>query len=192
MLDLGPISDVLSDLNGAGVRRQLKFVRRQGQEVVTVGRFIVNLKVVGDEIVPVENEYKQLDRDEIFHELPRPDPFFDFLWRVRVDIRSATGLLINRVNPSGLPSSQVICGWTLYDTQVPDELGTEKTEPVASNRHPVYNAQFLIKEGFIYFCVRDTFVPEQPLEEFHIPINPLKPFVPVNFVRIPRRTGGTK
>ena len=53
-----------------------------------MGRFIVDLKVVGEEVIPVESDLKPLERDEIFHELPTPDPFFDFSWRVRVDLRS--------------------------------------------------------------------------------------------------------
>lgn len=59
--------------------------------------------------MPVDENYKKLlERDEIFHELPRPDPFFDFLWRLRIDIRSACDLPMNKVNtPSGLPTGYI-------------------------------------------------------------------------------------
>jgi hypothetical protein len=61
-------------------------------ELVTVGRFIVNIKMIYEDVFPQDKNMKDLDRDEIFHELPRPDPFFDFKWRVKLDIRSATDL----------------------------------------------------------------------------------------------------
>lgn len=76
----------------------------------------MNLKLVGDEVIPVdEKDFKPLEKDDIFHELPRADPFFDFAWRIKIDIKAGVDLPLNRVNPSGLPTSFVECGWTLYD-----------------------------------------------------------------------------
>lgn len=37
-------------------------------------------------------------------ELPRADPFFDFNWRIRVDVRSAIDFPLNRINTSGMPT----------------------------------------------------------------------------------------
>ncbi len=45
--------------------------------------------------------------DDIFHELPKADPFFDFSWRIRIDVRSAIDMPLNRINSSGLPTSFV-------------------------------------------------------------------------------------
>jgi hypothetical protein len=41
----------------------------------------------------------------------------NFAWRLRVDVRSAIDLPLNRVVPSGLPTSYIELGWTLYDNQ---------------------------------------------------------------------------
>jgi hypothetical protein len=51
------------------------------------------------------DDVKPLEKEDIFHELPRADPFTEFKWRVRVDIRSGVNLPMNRVNPSGLPTT---------------------------------------------------------------------------------------
>ena len=134
---------------------------------------------------------KELDRDEIFHELPRPDPFFEFSWRIKLDLRAAVDLRLNKINPSGLPSTYAECGWVLYESQSPDELDLQKTKLIESNRHPIYNQQFYIhnpqgktsQDGFIYVAFKDTYTLEEPLDVFYIPISALKPFIPVNLVR---------
>ncbi|EAR89988.1 C2 domain protein (macronuclear) [Tetrahymena thermophila SB210] len=196
ILDMGPITAALQDIGGTGVRQSLKFTRISGEKEVTVGRFIVNLKLVGEQVIPVTNQLdiKPLEKEDIFHELPKSDPFFEFSWRVRVDIRSATDLPLNRVNPSGLPTTFVEVGWTLYDNASPDDFGLYLTNFVENNRHPLWNSQFLIqnpqkmteKDGFIYICIKDKYVTE-PIETIYIPIFPLRAFVPMNLELVSQR-----
>ena len=45
MLDVGPLGAALNDIHGAGVRQHLKFTRTQEGSSVTVGRFLVSLKI---------------------------------------------------------------------------------------------------------------------------------------------------
>ena len=67
-LALGPLTTALTDISGIGVRQHLKFTRVQGDKTVTVGRFIVNLKLVGEQVIPIDQaDLKPLESDEIFH-----------------------------------------------------------------------------------------------------------------------------
>ncbi|KRX05194.1 C2 domain [Pseudocohnilembus persalinus] len=189
-LDVSEFKEVLEDMHSTGVRRQLKFSRITGDREVGVGRFIANLKLLQEQIIPVEeHDFKPLEKDEIFHELPKPDPFYDFQWRVRVDIRSATDIPLNRISPSGLPSTYCNIGYTLYDGNQPDNYHLDSTSLIESNRHPIWNKQFLItnpetsadKTGFIYIGIYDKCLDFEPIDTIYIPIQPLQPFVPMNF-----------
>jgi hypothetical protein len=37
-----------------------------------------------------------LEQDEIFHALPAADPFMNFSWRLRIDVRSGVDFPLNR------------------------------------------------------------------------------------------------
>ena len=119
---------------------------------------------------------------------------------------------LNRTTQSGLPtcfigksfsaymnSNHFIeLGWTLYDNQAPEDLELQLTNLVESNRHPIWNQQFYVynpmglthKEGFFYLCIRDRNVPDA-LDKIYIPLNPMKPFQPYNFVRSTIDSGWT-
>jgi hypothetical protein len=71
------------------------------------------------------------------------------------------------------------------------------TQLIESNRHPVYNTQFLItnpesikkKEGFIYVGFKDKFIADT-IDVVHIPLAPLQSFIPVNFELCGKRLEG--
>lgn len=74
-----------------------------------MGKCVLNLKLVGEEQFPIgENiSWKPLENDEIFPQLPNSNPFMDFVWRVRVDVRCGVDLPLNRNSVNGLPSCYV-------------------------------------------------------------------------------------
>ena len=80
-------------------------------------------------------------------------------------------------------------GWTLYDNQPPEDLDLQLTNLAENNRHPIWNQQFYVynppgvvgKEGFFHLCFRDRNLVD-PLDRIYIPLAPMKPFVPYNFV----------
>lgn len=97
------------------------------------------MKLVGEELIPVENADKlPLEKDDIFHDLPVSDPFMKFKWRLRVDVRSGIDLPLNNTL-NGMPASFVEVGWTLYDKQAPDDYLLYLTKIIELNRHPIYN-----------------------------------------------------
>ena len=56
VVDLGPLTGSLTDISQTGVRQLLKFSRTQNGKVVTVGRFIVQLKLVGSDQLPTKTK----------------------------------------------------------------------------------------------------------------------------------------
>lgn len=107
-MELGPLTPFLTDISGTGTRQILKFTRTQNDKQVTVGRFTVLLKLVGEETIPIDEDkdkqWKNLNKSEIFHPLPMNDPMMDFNWRLRVDVRSAVDMPVNRATKTGLPT----------------------------------------------------------------------------------------
>mmetsp|Transcript_34749 Transcript_34749/g.40638 ORF Transcript_34749/g.40638 Transcript_34749/m.40638 type:complete len:858 (-) Transcript_34749:61-2634(-) len=193
-VDLGPLTPSLTDISGTGVRQMLKFTRMQNDKPVVVGRFIVLLKLVGEETIPIEDDkekrFKDLNASDIFHPLPQNDPTMDFNWRLRVEVRSAADMPMNRAvnSTKGLPTCMAEVGWTLYDQQPPDDLALQFTNSVENNRHPIWNQQFFIlnppnsfdKEGFLYLCFRDRHLAT-PFDQVYVPVAPMKPFHPYHF-----------
>ena len=100
VLELGPLASALLDVHGAGSRQHLKFSRSHEGQLATVGRFLVNLKL----IVEREEPSFSKDADSIFHPLPASDPFTEFVWRARIDMRAAIDIPLNQLTSTGLPS----------------------------------------------------------------------------------------
>ncbi|CAK88568.1 unnamed protein product (macronuclear) [Paramecium tetraurelia] len=186
ILKLGDFTGPLTDISGTGVRQHLKFVRRNDKQV-TVGRFIVNLKLVGEQIIPINDE-KPLESDEIFQPLPASDPFMSFTWRLRVDIRACMDMPLHRDSQSGLPRGFVKLGWSQYDNQPPSEHHMHLTKIRDQNRHPIWNQQFLIPnpqtvttlDGYLYLSLVDD-IGQREIESVYFPISQMRPFQPMNF-----------
>jgi len=87
ILELQPLMSQLNDVYGVGVRQQLAFGRRRDGNDVTVGRFSVQLKIVGDYLAKFENfDGAKLSgprkANGQVHLMPAEEP--QFKWRVRV------------------------------------------------------------------------------------------------------------
>jgi len=189
-LELGPLAPALIDVKGAGTRQHLKFARYHEGKQVTVGRFLVTLRIV------TEANFQEASSDvvEIFHPLPAMDPFAQFNWRVRVDFRAAVDLPLNRVSESGLPSSTLEFGWSQYLQQMPGDNETFKTKVFPNSRHPFYNQQHLylnppnLKEldGFFWIILKDKAINEV-LEIVTVPASIVRPYHPVHMEIITTR-----
>jgi hypothetical protein len=108
----------LTDVHGLGARKLLAFGRKKDGAEVTVGRFTVKLKIVGDYMSKFENmdgsnlTGPKKSTSEV-HLLPPEEPLFK--WRVRVDLRAALDFPLNRTSSGGLPSAYCELGWSLYE-----------------------------------------------------------------------------
>ena len=85
ILELGPIIPQLIDVHGLGIRKLLSFGRKKDGVEVTVGRFSIKLKIVGDYMSKFEN----MDGGNLtgpkkatsgVHLLPAEEP--NFKWRI--------------------------------------------------------------------------------------------------------------
>ena len=62
--------------------------------------------MVGGEQLKVEQErhIPQIHDNEIFHPVPFSQQKQEFAWRIKVDVRSAVDMPLNRVTTNGLPT----------------------------------------------------------------------------------------
>ena len=190
ILELGPLIPSLTDIHGIGVRRALEFSRNKDGSEVTVGRFTILLKLVGEYMT----QYPGLEGTNLtgpkrssgeIHLLPPED--MNFKWRIRSDIRAAIDFPLNRTTEGGLPSCYVEIGWSLYEQTEPDEYTKIMSVLVEKNRHPHWNQQLLFNNppevldlsGFLWVTLRDKNAIE-PIERFNIPLEYFIPFTPVH------------
>jgi hypothetical protein len=181
VLELGPLTPALTDVRGAGVRQHLRFTRQQDGKTVTVGRFLVNLRLVGEEVMPSIQE--DTNRSYV-HPLPVADPQADFSWRIRVDFRAALEVPLN---VGVLPSTFFTFGWSQYVEQRPGENETLTSRVVANNRFPIFNQQELfvnppsvhVVDGFLWLSLIDK--PSNSLiDSTSLPMSALRPFHPIH------------
>ena len=190
ILEMGPLIPSLTDIHGIGVRRALEFSRSKDGSEVTVGRFTVLLKLVGEYMT----QYPGLEGTNLtgpkravgeMHLLPPED--VNFKWRVRFDIRAAIDYPLNRVTTGGLPSPYVEVGWSMYEQTEPDEYTKIMSVLVENNRHPHWNQQLLFNNpaevidlsGYLWVTLRDKNSIE-PIQKFSIPLDYFRPFTPVH------------
>ena len=182
-IDLSPLVPALTDIRGGGTKQHLRFVRTLEGQTTTVGRFLVTLKVIANQLAPSEAE--PLD---IFHALPSPDAFREFMWRVRVDFRSATDVPLNGTSASGLSSPYMEFGWSHYVQQRPGDNETETTHIIQNSRNPLWNYQlfYYSKEnineldGFFWVFLKERLATES-LETMTVPVSAMRAFHPVHF-----------
>ena len=192
-LELGPLAPVLTDIRGAGTRQHLKFTRNHEGQVVTVGRFLVTLRLIPQQSVPIET----VGNMDIFHPLPAVDPFKEFLWRVRVDFRAANDVPSNSMSASGLPSPYMEFGWSHYVQQKPGDNETEKSIIIPNSRHPIWNYQLFYYnndnvtqlDGFFWSTLKDR-VASESIETVCMPVSAMRSFHPVHLNILTTRGGG--
>lgn len=183
ILELGPLAPALTDVRGAGTRQHLKFTREHEGQIVTVGRFLITLKLVPTQNEPIESQ----GLVDIFHPLPVVNPFTEFLWRVRVDFRAAYDVPLNIMSTTGLPSPYMEFGWSHYVQQKPGENETEKSILIPNSKNPFWNYQLMfyyrenIKEpdGFFWVFLKDR-VASESIETICLPVSAMRPFHPVH------------
>jgi len=181
-LDLSPLVPALTDVRGGGSKQHLRFLRTLDNQSTTVGRFLVSLRVIPAQAMPVEAE--PLD---IFHALPVVDEFKQFMWRVRVDFRSATNIPLNSTTTSGLASPYMEFGWSHYIQQYPGDNETERTHIIQNSRNPLWNYQLFYYnrenvyelDGFFWAFLKER-VGTGNIEKIAIPVSAMRSYHPVH------------
>lgn len=203
-LNLIPHRFQLWDSNGHGIKQSMKFIRRTGTVEGTVGRFVVNVKYVGEpkpqEQEPSIVESKILPEEPgpednenmkyIVRPLPKSDGY-NFHWRVRIDFRSAIDLMMNSTEPKSLPSTFFEVGIADVNNERPHDSLLQVTKTIPSERNPIWNQQLLLvryqdedasKNIYLYVALKNNDkVDKKPFDAMWFPINKMKPFYPYHF-----------
>ena len=185
ILELAPITPSLTNINGFPVKQRLELVRKYGSDNAVVGRLNVTLKLIAEALVS-DDLLDQALNDQT-HLLPEMDLTKEFVWRLRIDVRSAVNLPFNRTTESKLPSPYVEIGWTMYPKNDINMAEAVRTSAINANRYPVWNQQLLFYphssvttiDGFITVLLKDRF-QLQPLQKFSFALNLLRPYHPVH------------
>lgn len=182
VVELGPIASGLTD-SRTGVRQHLRFTRQADGKSVTVGRFLVTLKLENEATMPVQ----PTGDNEMYHPIPTNNSFEPFTWRSRLILRYGADIPHNSVSTTGLPSPFVEFGWSQYFKQKPLDRELLRSIVIQNNRNPIWNQQILYNnprsitnlEGFLWCILRDKLAFEV-LDLFPFPISSMRPFHPVH------------
>lgn len=185
IFELGPISHLLTNINNMPVKQNLDFTRKKDDENIIVGRFSITLKLLAETLVP--DEVMDQAINDTAHLLPEMDITRNFVWRLRVDVRSAVNLPFNRTTESKLPACYIEIGWTMYAMQDLNQSEAVRSSSVNANRFPIWNQQLLYYppssvstiDGFINIFLKDRF-QMNPMQKIIFPVNLLRPFHPVH------------
>ena len=151
--ELHSVLKELIEFEGSSKEESLKFTRLQGENLVTVGRFVADFKIQKDEIEAEEYPHymkpKQLKAIiDIDRELPKAD-FGLTIWRIRMCLRCAVGA---HLESYGLPSLFMEAGWSKYKEDDIDSNTVIRTEIIYDNRHPMWNEELLFPSSLDNPC----------------------------------------
>ena len=185
MLELAPLTGTLTNIANTPIMQRIDLFRKKGDKNAIVGKLNVQLRLLNEIIVPEDIKEKTLnDQTQL---LPEMDFTKKFIWRLRIDVRSAINLPFNKTTENNLPSAYVEVGWTMYENSDINQVTAVRTPCIEANRFPIWNQQLLFYppsslstiDGFITVLLRDRY-QMNPMQKFTFPITSLRPFHPVH------------
>ena len=106
-----------------------------GDKNAIVGKLTVQLKLLNEIIVPDDIQEKTPnDQTQL---LPAMDFTQNFVWRLRIFVRSAVNLPFNQTTENNLPSPYVEVGWTMYEIGDINQVEAVRTPCIEGNRFPI-------------------------------------------------------
>lgn len=186
ILDLSPITKDLNSIHDVPVNQRLEFMRRQGENNAIVGKLNITLKLIENNIETL-NENNETTVNDGMRLLPEMDVIKNFIWRIRIDVRSAINLPFNHTSSDRLPSCYVEMGWTMYAHKELNLSDIVRSAIIESNRFPIWNHQLLYYppssvqsfEGFFNIYLKDKY-QSKPIQKIVFPVNCLRPYHPVH------------
>ena len=184
-LELAPLTGDLTNIANAPITKNIELFRKRGDKNAVVGKLIVQLRLLNEIIVP--DDIKEKTQNDQTQLLPEMDFTKKFIWRLRIDVRSAVNLPFNKTTEKNLPSSYVEIGWTMYENTDINQVTAVRTPCIEDNRFPIWNQQLLFYppsslttiDGFITILLKDRY-QMNPLQKFTFPITSLRPFHPIH------------
>ena len=184
-LELAPLTGALTNIANAPIKQRIELYRKVGDKNAVVGKLTVQLKLLNEIIVPDDIQEKTPnDKTQL---LPAMDFTQNFVWRLRVFVRSAVNLPFNKTTENNLPSAYVEVGWTMYELGDINQVEAVRTPCIEANRFPIWNQELLYyppsnltkQDGFINVLLKDRY-QMNPIQKFVFPISALRPFHPVH------------
>lgn len=183
ILELQPHKARLTDISEDGLRIPLVLRREENP----VGRFIVNLKLVGNDILPYQaitgkpNEAKGSENNFRLNKLPLNHLDKDAKYRLRMNVYS--GFSLKRENE--LPSYVAECCITTKSSEHLEQ-DVQLSSVVPESDNPIFNYQFLLNiqaadynDKFVYLGFVDD-KNKTYADRFYIPLSVVQPFTPVH------------
>ena len=184
-IELAPLTGALTNIANAPIKQRIELFRKMGDKNAVVGKLTVQLKLLNEIVVPDDIEEKTPnDQTQL---LPAMDFTQNFVWRLRVFVRSAVNLPFNQTTENNLPSAYVEVGWTMYEIDDINPVEAVRTPCIDGNRFPIWNQELLYyppanltkQDGFINVLLKDRF-QMNPIQKFVFPVNALRSFHPVH------------
>ena len=184
-IELAPLTGSLTNIANAPIKQRIELFRKVGDKNAIVGKLNVQLKLLNEIVVPDDIQEKTPnDQTQL---LPAMDFTQNFVWRLRVFVRSAVNLPFNKTTENNLPSAYVELGWTMYELGDINQVEAVRTPCIEGNRFPIWNQELLYyppsnltkQDGFISVLLKDRY-QMNPIQKFSFPISALRPFHPVH------------
>ena len=184
-IELAPLTGALTNIANAPIKQRVELYRKMGDKNAIVGKLTVQLRLLNEIVVPEDIEEKTPnDQTQL---LPAMDFTQNFVWRLRIFVRSAVNLPFNQTTENNLPSAYVEVGWTMYEIEDINLVESCRTPCIEGNRFPIWNQELLYyppanlkkQDGFINVLLKDRY-QMNPIQKFVFPINALRPFHPVH------------
>ena len=184
-IELAPLTGALTNIANAPIKQRVELYRKMGDKNAIVGKLTVQLRLLNEIVVPEDIEEKTpKDQTQL---LPAMDFTQNFVWRLRIFVRSAVNLPFNQTTENNLPSAYVEVGWTMYEIEDINLVESCRTPCIEGNRFPIWNQELLYyppanlkkQDGFINVLLKDRY-QMNPIQKFVFPINALRPFHPVH------------
>jgi hypothetical protein len=184
-IELAPLTGALTNIANAPIKQRVELYRKMGDKNAIVGKLTVQLRLLNEIVVPEDIEEKTPnDQTQL---LPAMDFTQNFVWRLRIFVRSAVNLPFNQTTENNLPSAYAEVGWTMYEIEDINLVESCRTPCIEGNRFPIWNQELLYyppanlkkQDGFINVLLKDRY-QMNPIQKFVFPINALRPFHPVH------------
>ena len=184
-LELAPLTGALTNIANAPIKQRVELYRKMGDKNAIVGKLTVQLRLLNEIVVPDDIQEKTAnDQTQL---LPAMDFTQNFVWRLRVFVRSAVNLPFNQTTEKNLPSCYVELGWTMYEIDDINQVEAVRTPCIEDNRFPIWNQELLYyppanltkPDGFINLLLKDRYLMN-PIQKIVFPVSALRAFHPVH------------
>ena len=185
ILELAPLTGPLTNITNSPIKQRIELYRRKDDKNAIVGKLNIQLKLLNELVVPADvKEQQPNDETQL---LPEMDFTRKFVWRLRVNVRSAINLPFNKTTEIRLPSPYVEVGWTMYENSDINQVDAVRTPCVENNRYPIWNQELLYYppssvttiDGFITVLLKDRY-QMNPIQKIVFPLSAIRPFHPVH------------